>query len=396
MAKLLDDGEFIPVADVLNYLYDRLEPIPDVEPTFLTLTKRFLIGEKHYKDEELNHADVDLLISIFNDAGLDFNGFKRCTPGQYELFKKAFETSKLKPEWTMSVMFQNHQAEAKTRRGKAKNEYLNVIDRLIKNGSIKVYTPTNRIPLNKVEYDSVLSREDADKYLKEFGYTLNNSADDWPDYLKGPSEYEIAFNYGRTIANIRKEAGNLVFDVNLHHWLSLPEWTPEQAVCLLYGFDYNKLDNHQCLGLLVEKLQKAKFKGNMTPYQWQQFGVEQKFPLPKQMMLIEKLSLESQTETLGGNKADAGAGNHAITEPKKPELSKLEKQKEAILNVIKAKKFKPMEIPDNEKGTIKLICQSDYSKLFEAETAFDRAWKEGINKLWRMEHHESYAKRGNN
>ncbi len=101
---------------------------------------------------------------------------------------------------------------------------------------------------------------------------------------------------------------------------------------------------------------------------------------------------DSKTEPL----ADAGAGNHAITEPKKPELSKLEKQKEAILNVIKAKKFKPMEIPDNEKGTIKLICQSDYSKLFEAETAFDRAWKEGINKLWRMEHHESYAKRGNN
>lgn len=99
-----------------------------------------------------------------------------------------------------------------------------------------------------------------------------------------------------------------------------------------------------------------------------------------------------QTEVAG----DIGTGNHAGTEPKPEALSKLQKQQAAILKVIEAKRFKPMAIPDNEKGTIKLICESDNPVLFEAETAFDRAWKLGIGKLWQMENHESYARRGNN
>ena len=78
-------------------------------------------------------------------------------------------------------------------------------------------------------------------------------------------------------------------------------------------------------------------------------------------------------------------------------MSKLEKQQAAILAAILAKGFKPMEIPDNEKGTIKSICELDNKdNLFSAGTAFDAAWKKGIGKLWRMEHHESYAHRGNN
>ena len=77
-------------------------------------------------------------------------------------------------------------------------------------------------------------------------------------------------------------------------------------------------------------------------------------------------------------------------------LSKLEKQQAAILKAIRTKQFKPMAIPDNEKGVIKLICESDEPELFEADTAFDRAWKLGIKKLWQMENHESYARRGNN
>ncbi|WP_432745467.1 hypothetical protein ABXJ76_06965 [Methylobacter sp. G7] len=104
---------------------------------------------------------------------------------------------------------------------------------------------------------------------------------------------------------------------------------------------------------------------------------------------IETPTTEPQAEAV----ANDGAGSHAETETKKP-LTKLEKQQEAILDAMKIKQFKPMQIPDGEKGTIRLICESDYSELFKAETAFDRAWKAGINELWRMEHHESYARRG--
>jgi hypothetical protein len=94
---------------------------------------------------------------------------------------------------------------------------------------------------------------------------------------------------------------------------------------------------------------------------------------------------QPQTEAV----ADAGADIDGKV------LSKLEKQQSAILKVISTKQFNPMAIPDNEKGTIKIICESDYSELFKAVTAFDRAWKHGIETLWKMENHESYAHRGN-
>jgi hypothetical protein len=103
----------------------------------------------------------------------------------------------------------------------------------------------------------------------------------------------------------------------------------------------------------------------------------------------------------GNNKqevnADAGKGSHAGTEPKPKALSKMQKQQAAILEAINAKEFKPMAIPDGEKGTIKNICEKENKDgLFNAETAFDAAWKKGIGKLWQMENHNSYAHRGNN
>ena len=83
--------------------------------------------------------------------------------------------------------------------------------------------------------------------------------------------------------------------------------------------------------------------------------------------------------------------------PNEPSLKKRDKQKEAILDVIKAKRFSPMAIPDGEKGTIKSICElENKDNLFDAPTAFDSAWKDGIGTLWKMEFHDSYAHRGNN
>ncbi len=117
-----------------------------------------------------------------------------------------------------------------------------------------------------------------------------------------------------------------------------------------------------------------------------------------EVIAVEKFTHmpEQETETQAEAVEDVGLVSHAGTETKQKALLKLEKQQNAILKVITEKQFNPMAIPDGEKGTIKLICESDYSKLFEAETAFDRAWKCGIKKLWQMENHKSYARRGNN
>jgi len=74
-------------------------------------------------------------------------------------------------------------------------------------------------------------------------------------------------------------------------------------------------------------------------------------------------------------------------------LTKLKKQQQAILKVIEQKQFKPLEIPDGEKGTIELICKAEYSTLFDGESSFNNAWKKSRS-LFCMANHASYAKRG--
>lgn len=76
-----------------------------------------------------------------------------------------------------------------------------------------------------------------------------------------------------------------------------------------------------------------------------------------------------------------------------PTLTKLEKQRKAILEIIKLKGFDAMAIPDCEKGTIEEICRADYPLFFDAESSFDNAWKNARH-LFKMANHASYAKRG--
>lgn len=76
-----------------------------------------------------------------------------------------------------------------------------------------------------------------------------------------------------------------------------------------------------------------------------------------------------------------------------PKLMKSRKQEFAVLASIKAKRWDPMSVPDGEKGTIRLLCEDEYPELFAA-TSFDATWNRGRNKLWRMQSHESYSRRG--
>jgi hypothetical protein len=75
------------------------------------------------------------------------------------------------------------------------------------------------------------------------------------------------------------------------------------------------------------------------------------------------------------------------------EPTKLEKQQAAIMEAIHGKGFDPLSIPDGEKGTLKMICESDYPYLFDGSTSFDNAWK-ASKEMFRMANHASYSKRG--
>lgn len=113
------------------------------------------------------------------------------------------------------------------------------------------------------------------------------------DYLsrmgEGEAEIdEIGFEQGVTEALIRNELGGEVFRVNWQFWLKRTEWTPEQAIRLFYGIDPKKYGNHDLPVSLAYLEDDAKLKGNMTPYQWKQFGLEQGIPLPRRILEIQE------------------------------------------------------------------------------------------------------------
>jgi len=116
------------------------------------------------------------------------------------------------------------------------------------------------------------------------------------------------------------------------------------------------------------------------PANWERFWLDRQNELKGVALSDEPDTKDPQVITLPDK----------IDKPK----TRLGNQQDAILTVIKIKKFDPMAIPDGEKGTIKAICEADYPQLFSGDTSFDRAWKLGITELWKMEYHDSFAKRG--
>ena len=233
-------------------------------------------------------------------------------------------------------------------------------------------------------------------------------------------------------------------EINWKYYLSLDNWSEHQAACLLFRIDPTWLIEHEQIqnevfhlsgatrlnsGLNLERAEaqklvnmiehaqlelnqdvvagiiepnsiQIKMKADPFDYDFPSFityskqnayffkpvsfitwANSKKFEVPKELIDFHK-NLNLQTET------------HVIDCTANQTPEKLKKQQQAILEAIKSKNFNPMAIPDGEKGTIQIICEQMQPILFQALTAFDRAWKLGIGRLWKMEFHESYAKRG--
>jgi hypothetical protein len=115
----------------------------------------------------------------------------------------------------------------------------------------------------------------------------------------------------------------------------------------------------------------------------------------------EKWNLARLADFLGEDNAPFGMFEAAKklndTDTKKrnddSDLTKLEKQQQAIQQVIETKQYRPLEIPDGGKSTLKTICEKDYPLLFDGDTSFENAWKESRH-LFKMANHASYSKRG--
>lgn len=120
------------------------------------------------------------------------------------------------------------------------------------------------------------------------------------------------------------------------------------------------------------------------------------------LRVFDEIRNETDNQAKATQQAEAvvndGEDKHVVTELKEQKLSKLQKQQKAILEVIKNNSFNPMAIQDGKKtGVIQKDCENKYADIFNGSTSFDRAWDLGLkSNLWRMEYHDSYARRGNN
>lgn len=95
-----------------------------------------------------------------------------------------------------------------------------------------------------------------------------------------------SFNYGAKKIQLKNTIG-ISFDVDWKHWLSSQEWTPMQAVCLLYEVCPDKSDKVKINKYLIELRLQAEDKGNMMPYEWRQFGIEYNGYVPKRINNIK-------------------------------------------------------------------------------------------------------------
>jgi hypothetical protein len=123
------------------------------------------------------------------------------------------------------------------------------------------------------------------------------------DYLLRMSKIktnDVAYMYGVTDTVIRRAEADGVFIVNWDYWLALKKWTPKQAVCLFFGINPNEFKSSQYPRFMREQTQYAELKGNMTPYQWKQFGLEQGIPLTQQILDIQEPA-DQQPEPKGVN-----------------------------------------------------------------------------------------------
>jgi hypothetical protein len=113
--------------------------------------------------------------------------------------------------------------------------------------------------------------------------------DEYLSSMGGIEIDEADFKYGVAQAKAL-ETGNKCTPDDWKSWLNLRQrqWTPKQAVCLLYGISPSTLKPKKYPNAMTKLLRLAKFSGDMTPYQWKQFGLEQGIPLPQQILDIQE------------------------------------------------------------------------------------------------------------
>lgn len=251
-------------------------------------------------------------------------------------------------------------------------------------------------------YDAWMTSESWDTEtavkLITIGYPLDLSNTDWIEGREVSRMFNKVYSKALSLAESAIARGKLkAIDTPLN-WIA---WAKGEGYStrhldplgIIRSFEYvqSRIDYENC---------NESYRKEFEAYQegikgWQKiadiWGLTMAEPTPPQTEAVGDAGASSQTDTepAGVKVAQDDAWKTAHS------LSKLEKQQEAILKVIKDNKLNPMAIPDGKKtGVIQKDCENKHAIIFNGSTSFDRAWDSGIGKLWKMEYHESYARRG--
>lgn len=108
---------------------------------------------------------------------------------------------------------------------------------------------------------------------------------------------EKYFSYGITRAEIYRKTATGLKVRDWGYWLHLDSWTQEQATCLLYEIDPDKLPKNKSFGEIISDLSEqliklyrlAVEKGNMPPSQWKIFALEQGLVIPKPIFAADTM-----------------------------------------------------------------------------------------------------------
>ena len=237
-------AEMIPV-----WIADALVPIPDVAPSVLSLRKQISIGKPaEFELVSLTAEDWALLDRIWHDHSTATH--TKPMNANYEQFyeyREVFESSPEKPAWDLHAEFSNPKYDAEVRQINIKHRHTQDLSAAAASGQITILT-AQRTPTNRIEPGSIVSVEDARRYLEPLGFELV------PDQVS------------RTPAKLFGEgfSAEMQQQTTLTKYLALETWTPLLACLLVSGFQPNidvsefptdgilGLDN--CFNLVNERL----------------------------------------------------------------------------------------------------------------------------------------------
>jgi hypothetical protein len=243
--------------------------------------------------------------------------------------------------------------------------------------------------------------------------------------IKFQTEEEIYVNNKSDIKSLTEQERNDKFvawhdvDINACRWLTLKNVNPKEAAMLLCKLNPLEDKNPELIFVDADESSPNRYllllrafedlaslsDSHRTLEQWRQIAKD--FNLSCHPWIDNYLEISDISDEEVITESNTKLTNTIDEDLKTPQFinvrtngnkkTLLKNQQEIILEVIiESMGLDPMAIPSGAKSNkIQLECENKHAHLFKGSSSFERAWKLGRQDgLWKMEYHDSYARRG--